>query len=151
MSSCLGFYQQGLINNLESVQTFALLKASTRNRKAGYDTLIETCNLPTLEQRQHFLKLSILCQSIQLNGHTLFPSALIPRSPLQRNLRNSLCTQMPISTHFSHRQLPHGTVLLQMCESINRTAQLSSEVWCTLPVRIQCMHFCRQSDDSLMH
>ena len=39
-------HQQGLINSLESVQRFAL-KVSTRNWKASYDILINTCNVPT--------------------------------------------------------------------------------------------------------
>ena len=37
------------INTLEGVQKFAP-KASTKNWNAGYDTLIEIYNIPTLEE-----------------------------------------------------------------------------------------------------
>ena len=69
-------HQQGLINSLESVQRFSL-KASTRNWKASYDTLINICNVPTLEERRHCLKLSILYQ--MFNGHISIPSAPVER------------------------------------------------------------------------
>ena len=54
---------------------------STKDWQATYDSLIVTCNLPTLEQR---LKLSIFYQI--LNGNFQFPSAPIERRLLARNL-----------------------------------------------------------------
>ena len=48
-------HQQGLINELESVQKFAL-RASAKNWKADYETLIKSCNVPTLAERRSLLK-----------------------------------------------------------------------------------------------
>ena len=79
-------HQRGLINSLESVQKFAL-KASTKNWNAGYQTLIKTCNIPTLKEQRHVLKLSILCQII--NGHTVISGALVEKRTQQKHLRNS--------------------------------------------------------------
>ena len=100
-------HQQGLINSLESVQRFAL-KASTRNWKASYDTLINICNVPTLEERRHCLKLSILYQIF--NGYISIPSAPVERRTLQRNLRNSsaLMLQRPtVHTNAHQYSFPH--------------------------------------------
>ena len=119
-------HQQGLINSLESAQRFAL-KASTRNWKASYDTLISICNVSTLEERRHCLKLSILYQIF--NGHISIPSAPVERT-LLRNLRNSssLMLQRPAVHTNEHRysffpltialwnQLP---LTLQPCTSLN--------------------------------
>ena len=69
-------HQRGLINTSERVKKFAL-KASTRDGNADYDTLIRTCNIPTLEERHHLLKLSILYQII--NGQLVIPGAPIER------------------------------------------------------------------------
>ena len=120
-------HQQGLINSLESVQKLAL-KASTRNWKASYDTLINTCNVPTLEERRHCLKLSILYQIF--NGHISIPSAPVERRTLQRNLRNSssLMLQRRPAVHTNAHQFsffPHTITLwnqlplsVQSCTSL---------------------------------
>ena len=82
-------HQRSLINTLERVQKFAL-KVSTRDWNADYDTLIRTCNIPTLEERRQLLKLSILYQII--NGQLVIPGAPIERRIQQRSLRNSTST-----------------------------------------------------------
>ena len=64
-------HQRGLINTLEHVQKFAL-KASTRDGNADYDTLIRTCNIPTMEEQHYLLKLSILLYQI-INSQLVFP------------------------------------------------------------------------------
>ena len=121
-------HQQGLINSLESVQRFAL-KASTRNWKASYDTLINICNVPTLEERRHCLKLSILYQIF--NGHISIPSARVERRSLQRELRNSssLMLNQRSAVHTNAHQysfFPHTISLwnqlpsaVQSCPSLN--------------------------------
>ena len=119
-------YQHGLIKSLESVQKFAL-RASTRNWQATYDSLIDTCNLPTLEQRRRLLKLSILYQIF--NGHIQFPSSPIEKRVLPRNLRSSssLQLQRPAVHSNAHQYsfFPHSIALwnqlppsVQMCESL---------------------------------
>ena len=120
-------HQQGLINSLERVQKLAL-KASTRNWKASYDTLINTCNVPTLEEHGHCLKLSILYQIF--NGHISIPSAPVERRTLQRNLRNSssLMLQRRPAVHTNAHQFsffPHTITLwnqlplsVQSCTSL---------------------------------
>ena len=91
-------YQRGL---LERVQKFAL-KAPTRDWNADYNTLIRTCNIPTLEERHQLLKLSILYQII--NGQLVIPGAPIERRIQQRSLRNSTSTllQRPVAHTNSH-------------------------------------------------
>ena len=88
-------HQQGLINALESVQKF-VLRASTKNWKADYETLIKSCNIPTLAEQRNLLKLCILYQL--MNGHVLLPAAPIERRLQRRNLRNSasLLLQRPV-------------------------------------------------------
>ena len=109
-------HQRGLINSLESVQKFAL-KASTKNWNAGYQTLIiKTCNIPTLEERRHVLKLSILyIPNHKINGHTVIPIALVEKRTQQKRLRNStsILLQRPVAhtnTHL-HSFFPHTTAL----------------------------------------
>ena len=78
-------YQQGLINSLERVQKFAP-KVCTKNWSSGYESLLQSCNLPTLASRRHYLKLCLLYQAV--NGHLNFPTApVVPRN-LSRSLRN---------------------------------------------------------------
>ena len=95
-------HQQGLIDALESVQKFAI-RASTKNWKADYETLIKICNIPTLVKRRHLLKLCILYQII--NGHLLPSSAPIVRRTHQRDLRNSasLLLQRPVVHTNTHQ------------------------------------------------
>ena len=56
-------HQQGQITSLENVQKFAL-RACTRDWKAGYDTLLEKCKIPTLAQRRQFMKLCFMYQVV---------------------------------------------------------------------------------------
>ena len=49
---------------LEKVQTFAL-RMGTKNWTADYDSLLTTCNLPSLKKRRLFLKLSFLLSTSQ--------------------------------------------------------------------------------------
>ena len=52
-------HQQGLISSLERVQKFAL-KVCTKNWSSGYESLLQSCNLPTLACRRRYLKLCLL-------------------------------------------------------------------------------------------
>lgn len=79
-------HQQGLVIALENVQKFAL-RAVTKDWKAGYDHLVSTCNLPTLQQRRRLLKLCALYQMI--NGHLVLPDAPIQIRSINRELRNT--------------------------------------------------------------
>ena len=64
------------------------LKASTRNWKASYMTIVPfAMYLLNWEERRHCLKLSILYQIF--NGHISVPSVPVERRTLQRNLWNS--------------------------------------------------------------
>jgi len=74
-------YQLGLS---ESLQKFAL-RMCMRDWNADYATLLESCNLPTLASRRHYLKLCFLYQVIQ--GEFDFPGAPIVRRNLPLNLR----------------------------------------------------------------
>lgn len=96
--------QHGLIIDiLENVQKYFSLKASTKNWKAGYDTLLKTYSVPTLEQRCHFLKLKLYFLYQIIYGHALFPGAPIEKRLPQRNLRNtaSVLLQRPVVQCFN--------------------------------------------------
>ena len=54
-------HQQGHINSLEKVQKFAL-KVCTGKWNVDYDSLLNSCKLPTLVTRRQYLKLSFLYQ-----------------------------------------------------------------------------------------
>ena len=122
-------HQQGLINSLERVQKFAL-KVCTKNWSSGYESLLQSCNLPTLASRRHYLKLCLLYQVI--NGHLNFPTApVVPRN-LSRSLRNTstLALERPVTrtnAHFSHIQSPYGTAYLHLhrtaCQSLHSFKQ----------------------------
>ena len=79
-------HQQGLITSLENVQKFAL-RAVTKDWKAGYEHLVSTCNVPTLQQRRRLLKLCALYQMI--NGHLVLPDAPLEIRTLDRELRST--------------------------------------------------------------
>ena len=117
-------HQQGLMTTLENVQKFAL-RACTRDWKAGYDALLERCKIPTLAQRRQFMKLCYMYQVV--NQHVVFPSELIERRMLSRNLRNSssLDLQRPAcrtivltSSHFFLTQLHYGTICHQAHKTV---------------------------------
>ena len=67
-------YQQGVINSLERVQKFAL-KVCTKSWSFGYESMFQSCNLPTLAIRRHYMKLCLLYQIV--SGHLNFPAAPI--------------------------------------------------------------------------
>ncbi len=65
-------HQQGHTESLERGQKFAL-KICTKSWDSSYDGSLNSCNLPTLVQRRHRLKLSFLYQV--LHGNFSFPDA----------------------------------------------------------------------------
>jgi len=67
-------YQQGVINSQERVQKFAL-KVCTKSWSFGYESMFQSCNLPTLAIRRHYMKLCLLYQIV--SGHLNFPTAPI--------------------------------------------------------------------------
>ena len=79
-------HHQGLIDSLERVQKFAL-KLCLRDWNAGYNSLLQSCNLPTLTHRRRHLKLCFLFQVI--HGQFNFPGAPIFPRNLAHNLRIS--------------------------------------------------------------
>ena len=79
-------HHQGLIDSLERVQKFAL-KLCLRDWNAGYNSLLQSCNLPTLTHRRQHLKLCFLFQVI--HGQFNFPGAPIFPRNLAHNLRIS--------------------------------------------------------------
>ena len=124
-------YQQGLINSLERVQKFAL-KVCTKNWSSGYESLLQSCNLPTLASRRHYLKLRLLYQVV--NGHLNFPTApVVPRN-LSRSLRNTstLAFERPVTRTNAHQSsfFPHTIALwnslppsAQNCQSLRSFKQ----------------------------
>ena len=124
-------YQQGLINSLERVQKFAL-KVCTKNWSSGYESLLQSCNLPTLASRRHYLKLCLLYQVV--NGHLNFPTApVVPRN-LSRSLRNTstLALERPVTRTNAHQSsfFPHTIALwnslppsAQNCQSLRSFKQ----------------------------
>ena len=105
-------HQQGLINSLERVQKFAL-KVCTRNWSSDYESLLQSCNLPTLASRRHYLKLCLLNQVV--NGHIHFPMAPVAPQNLSRPLRNTrtLALERPVTRTNAHQSsfFPHTITL----------------------------------------
>ena len=79
-------HHQGLIDSLERVQKFAL-KLCLRDWNAGYNSLLQSCNLPILTHRRRHLKLCFLFQVI--HGQFNFPGAPIFPRNLAHNLQIS--------------------------------------------------------------
>ena len=76
-------HHPGLSDSLERVQKFAL-RLCLRDWNAGYNSLLQSCNLPTLTHRRHQLKLCFLFQVI--HGQFNFPGAPIFPCNLAHNL-----------------------------------------------------------------
>ena len=79
-------HQSSHINKLENVQKFAL-KAATKQWKADYDTLLNSCHIPSLEQRRKILKLTTLFKIYK--GYICLPEAPIHVRPPPRSLRST--------------------------------------------------------------
>ena len=79
-------YQQELINSLERVQKFAL-NVCFKSWSSGCKSLLQSCNLPTLASRRHYLKLCLLY--IVVSGHLSFARAPIVPWNLSTSLRNT--------------------------------------------------------------
>ena len=78
------------INKLEKVQTFAL-RMCTKNWTADYDSLLTSCNLPSLKKRRLFLKLSFLYQLV--NNLVILPSHNISHREARLNTRSASSAQ----------------------------------------------------------
>lgn len=91
------------INSLEKVQTFAL-RMCTKNWSASQDSLLATCELPSLRKRRLFLKQCILYQVV--NNLITFPSRNI--SPRDVNIitrsKNSAQLIRPFCRTESYKQ-----------------------------------------------
>ena len=89
-------HQRGLISSLERVQKFAL-KVCTKNWSSGYESLLQSCNLPTLASRRCYLKLCLLYKVV--NGQLTFPVAPIVLRSQARLLRNTstLALERPVT------------------------------------------------------
>ena len=74
------------INKLEKLQTFAL-RMCTKYWTADYDSLLTTCNLPSLKKRRLFLKLSFLYQLF--NDLVIFPSYSVSHREARLNTRSA--------------------------------------------------------------
>ena len=72
---------------LEKVQKFALRLCTKNWSHSNYSSLLEQCNLPTLETRRLYLRLCYLYQII--NGSFTFPNAALVRRALPPGLRNA--------------------------------------------------------------
>ena len=85
------------ISSLERVQKFAL-KVCTKSWSSGYESLLQSCNLPTLACRRRYLKLCLLYKVV--NRQLTFPVVPIsvPRSQA-RLLRNTstLALERPVT------------------------------------------------------
>ena len=92
-------HQQGQITSLENVQKFAL-RVCTRDWKAGYDTLLEKCKIPTLAQRRQFMKLCFMYQVVNQ-----LPTEPIERRAMSRSLRysSSLALHRPVCHTSAHQ------------------------------------------------
>ena len=116
--------------SLEKVQKFAL-KVCTGKWNEDYNSLLNSCKLPTLVSRRHYLKLSLLYQVI--NGSFTFPNAPLERHSISSNLRStasSLLLQRP-RTPTNAYQYSFGTIYLPpytaetLCSLLNITI-----IWC---------------------
>ena len=72
---------------LEKVQKFALRLCTKNWLHSNYSSLLEQCNLPTLETRRLYLRLCYLYQII--NRSFTFPNAPLVRRALPPGLRNA--------------------------------------------------------------
>ena len=79
------------INKLEKVQTFAL-RMCTKNWTADYDSLLTSCNLPSLKKRRLFLKLSFLYQLV--NNLVILPSHNVSHREARLNTRSASSAQL---------------------------------------------------------
>ena len=80
-------HQRGLISSLERVQKFTL-KVCTKSWSSGYESLLQSCNLPTLACRRRYLKLCLLYKVV--NGQLTFPVVpIVPRSQARLRVRNT--------------------------------------------------------------
>ena len=79
------------INKLEKVQTFAL-RMCTKNWTADYDSLLTSCNLPSLKKRRLFLKLSFLYQLV--NNLIILPSHNVSHRDACLNTRSANSAQL---------------------------------------------------------
>ena len=79
------------INKLEKVQTFAL-RMCTKNWTADYDSLLTSCNLPSLKKRHLFLKLSFLYQLV--NNLVILPSHNVSHREARLNTRSASSAQL---------------------------------------------------------
>ena len=128
-------YQQGLINSLERVQKFSL-EVCTKNCCSEYESLLQSCNLPTHASRRHYLKLCLLYQIV--NGNLNSPMApIVPRN-LSRSLRNT-CTldlERPVTRTNAHWSSfsPHTIALWNAYLHLLRTAS-----HCVLLNRLYCV------------
>ena len=125
-------HHQGLIDSLERVQKFAL-RLCLMDWNAGYNSLLQSCNLPTLTHRRRHLKLCFLFQVI--HGQFNFPGAPIFPRNLAHNLQISspfLLQRPPFITSahqfsFFHTLLHTGTpfllqsVVVPLCMHLNTT------------------------------
>ena len=84
-------YLQKDINKLEKVQAFAL-RMCTKNWTADYDSLLTSCNLPSLKKRRLFLKLSFLYQLV--NNLVILPSHNVSHRDARLNTRSANSAQL---------------------------------------------------------
>ena len=102
-----------------ALQKFAL-RAVTKDWKAGYDHLVSTCNLPTLQQCRRLLKLCALYQMV--NGHLVLPDAPIQIRNLDRELRNTSQCRLPLQRPPAHTNA-HLFFILSSCNcTLERTS-----------------------------
>ena len=105
-------HQHGQIDSLEKVQKFAL-KMCIGNWNMGYDDMVNSCSLPTLDHRRRVLKLSFMYQVV--HGNFLFPDAPLERHITPFNLRNvnalTLCRPATHTNAYKFSFFPHTIAL----------------------------------------
>ena len=125
-------HHQGLIDSLERVQKFAL-RLCLRDWNAGYNSLLQSCNLPTLTHRRRQLS----CVSSSRSSTVNLTSPELPsfhatwlttcRSLVHFYFRDHHLPHLFISFHFFHMLLHSGTsfflqsVVVPLCIHLNAT------------------------------
>ena len=110
-------HQQWLINSVERVQKFAL-KVCTKSWSSGYESMLQSCNLPTLASTRHYLHETMPtlsnCQCLSKFPYTV---PIVATTKHVQISATTIALERPVTCHhchFSHIKLPCGRAYLHM-------------------------------------